>query len=270
MRVLTYNIWDGGINEIGGDRQAQILTVLRDAKADVIALLEARGFHKDEFATLSVWEKELRMTGALACAPSGYHVGLLVRRSYKVVSAETLHASLFTHACLSVQLKTPQGPLSVFAAHLNPFDPDARLTEARHLARAADADSRVLVLGDFNSFSPSDTIDESVLRLPKRVLARHVSALEPNVEEKPALDTRAIGILQWAGFVDLFRRLHPGEPGWTLPTVVGRPRESAHMRLDYIFATEAMAEGAKTCEVVRTPASDFGSDHYPLLAEFRG
>lgn len=268
MRVLCYNLWDGGINEVGGDRQERNLKVLRESKADLIVLPEARGFARDEFATLAEWEKNLGMSGALAPAPSGFHVAMLVRPPLKIVTSQALHPTTFMHACLHAQIESPLGELNVYAVHLNPFDPDARLTEARHIARAAYGEKPVLVLGDFNAFSPRDTIDESVRGLSPRVLARHIFALSPSISEDPPFDTRAIGILEWAGFIDLFRKLHPGEPGWTLPTKVGRPRDSAHMRLDYIFTTESLADRAVGCEVVRTPASDFGSDHYPLLAEF--
>ncbi|MHC4606155.1 MAG: endonuclease/exonuclease/phosphatase family protein [Planctomycetota bacterium] len=269
MKVLTYNIWDGGVNEIGGDRQKKILSVLGDARPDIVALQEASGFDREERDTLAAWAKKLGMEGRLARAPTGYHVAVLARPPMKFLSAEAIHPALFTNACLSARLESPAGEVIVFAVHLNPFDPDARLTEARHVARSAYAEHPVLLMGDFNSFSPRDTVDASVRKLSRRVLARFIAAQEPAVGEDPPFDTRAIGILEWAGFVDVFRRLHPAEPGCTLPTRCPRPRESAQMRLDYIFATEALVERAEKCEVIRTPASDFGSDHCPLAAEFR-
>jgi len=66
-------------------------------------------------------------------------------------------------------------------------------------------------------------------------------------------------VLEQAGYVDLFRRLHPGEPGHTF----SRPG----LRLDYVFATEDLASRAVSCDVVRTPPADVASDHYPLMAD---
>jgi len=60
--------------------------------------------------------------------------------------------------------------------------------------------------------------------------------------------------------VDLFRRFHPGERGETI-------REPP-LRLDYIFATEDLAQRAIRCDVLRTPDTERASDHYPVLADF--
>ena len=266
MRVVSYNIWEGGLNHSGPDRRATILQVLEESGADIVALFEACDFTN----VLPTWEKKLGMTGALAEARSGYHVAILVRPPLKLISAKGVHTPTFYNTCLSARVESEKGELLVMATHLNPFDPAARLTEARHLAREAYDDRPVLLMGDLNAFSPNDKIDPSVHALSPRVLARHLAAPGATVTGNTTYDTRAIGILEWAGYIDLFRKLHPAEPGWTLPTQTGRPRESANMRLDYLFATKPLADQVRKCEVLRTPASGRASDHYPLVAEFAG
>jgi exodeoxyribonuclease-3 len=172
------------------------------------------------------------------------------------------------HACLTARVASPRGELTAIVAHLNPFDPDSRLIEARHLAREAVADQPVLLVGDFNGLSPRDAVEESYYRLPLRVQARHILVNAPAIAESPPLDTRAVALLEWAGFTDVFRKLHPSGPGFTMPTKVNHYPEGARMRIDYVFATPPLAARAKSCEVHQTVETDLGSDHYPLLAEF--
>lgn len=268
VRVLTYNIWDGGINQIAGDRQARLLQILGDSKADIIAIQEAKGFSRNEFDTLSRWGLHLGMQGAIAPAPSGFHVALLIRPPLKLLSSEAIHERIFYNACMSAQIGTPEGVLHVMTVHLNPFDPLVRLSEARHLAREAYDDRPVLLMGDFNGISPRDTVDATVLDLPTRVLARHVALQIHDIGEKPPIDTRAIGILEWSGFVDLYRAHQPSDAGWTIPTKAPNNNKFARMRLDYIFASPPLARRLVRCEVLQTPTTDGASDHYPVLADF--
>ncbi len=71
-----------------------------------------------------------------------------------------------------------------------------------------------------------------------------------------------------AGYVDCLRRLHPGGDEFTCPTY------HPAVRIDYLFATAALAERLADCEVVgrKGPLAEVArraSDHFPVLAEFR-
>jgi exonuclease III len=71
---------------------------------------------------------------------------------------------------------------------------------------------------------------------------------------KPLLD---------AGYVDCFRKLHPQEDGFTLPS----PHPQVH--LDYVFAAPPLDKALSACRVVRLPQEVvLASDHLPVLAEF--
>jgi exodeoxyribonuclease III len=61
--------------------------------------------------------------------------------------------------------------------------------------------------------------------------------------------------------VDVFRTLHPDDPGLTLPT------PSPHVRLDYIFVSRANAGRVIRCEVVRDGTVASASDHFPVIAD---
>jgi exonuclease III len=65
-----------------------------------------------------------------------------------------------------------------------------------------------------------------------------------------------------AGYVDCFRSTHPRKPGWTYPA------DEPWLRLDYVFASPAMAARLRACDVVATTEARAASDHLPLRADF--
>ena len=72
---------------------------------------------------------------------------------------------------------------------------------------------------------------------------------------------RTIQTVVEAGYVDAFRRLHPSDPGLTLPT------SDPHIRLDYVFVPEPEAGRVVACYVVKDPAAVGASDHFPVVAD---
>jgi exodeoxyribonuclease-3 len=123
-----------------------------------------------------------------------------------------------------------------------------RLVGAHYVVGAAPG----IVLGDLNNPRADDPgVAEGFAAWPARRRARHGGS---------GVDDRLFGVLEQGGYVDLFRRLHPGEPGPTVP--------STNLRLDYVFATADLAERAVACEVRRAPEIERASDHLPVVADF--
>jgi endonuclease/exonuclease/phosphatase family metal-dependent hydrolase len=73
---------------------------------------------------------------------------------------------------------------------------------------------------------------------------------------------RTIQTVLDAGYTDAFRKLHPTDPGMTLPTV------APLLRLDYVFVPASQVQRVTTCEVVKTPEAVGASDHFPVVADF--
>jgi endonuclease/exonuclease/phosphatase family metal-dependent hydrolase len=74
---------------------------------------------------------------------------------------------------------------------------------------------------------------------------------------------RTIQVVKDGGYVDVFRSLHPSDPGLTLPTT------TPQVRLDYLFVPAPHLEQVTSCDVVRADAARQASDHFPLLSELR-
>ncbi len=272
LRVLTYNLLEGGRDKLMGDRTETILSVLTDIAPDVAILVEANGFQDED--RRAVFEDALKATAYMAYAPTGFHIALLIGKKYEV----TFHGQepgRFFHAATSATIhltgKSKGGTsivskkLTVIGAHLDPFSPESRLAEARILTRYANPTGRVILAGDFNELSPADALDASVKLLPRRVLARHMKV---PIQGDGEIDSRSHELLQWAGFVDVYRKLNPKKPGWTLLTTRFAAELRSRMRMDFVYATDKMAAKAVKAEVIETDATRRASDHYPILAEF--
>lgn len=76
--------------------------------------------------------------------------------------------------------------------------------------------------------------------------------------------------LQYLGFYDAFRILHPESAGYTFWDYTNRAFETdLGMRIDYLFLSPAMADYLKECFVDKNPRTrPKPSDHTPLTAVF--
>ena len=162
---------------------------------------------------------------------------------------------LSRHAFLEIVLKDL--PIRIFGVHLSAVF--AALTERRRLIelRALIAAIRReqhgfhVVAGDFNTLAPGELFD--IRTMPQRVKA----ALWLSGGR---VRWRTIQLMLDAGYADVFRALHPDDPGLTLPA------PAPQVRLDYVFVPSGDLGRVRTCGVIRTPPATEASDHLPLLA----
>jgi exodeoxyribonuclease-3 len=257
LRVMTYNILEGA-----RDRLDVVASVVRSVDPDVLGITEANGF--DDQARMREVESAFVMKGILGPAKSGFHVALFVRPGWTVEASGPEYYPFF-HAALWAKIRLEkEQTLTAVVAHLNPFGPGERLAEIRALCRHAVPNERALLMGDFNCMAPGDEVDASVLELPRNILARFVKEAGDPI----AFDRREIALAEWAGYVDVYRKLHPKKPGWTLMTTRFGAALRARMRIDYMLATPRFAQRAVSSEVIETTESRRASDHYPLMATF--
>jgi exodeoxyribonuclease-3 len=111
-----------------------------------------------------------------------------------------------------------------------------------------------VIAGDFNTLAPGEQLD--LARLPFRL--RAVLWLTGRT-----IRWQTIQMMLDAGYVDGYRRRHPGDPGFTFPTW------DPHVRLDYAFLPSSHEDRLKEVHVVTRPAAvALASDHLPLLVDF--
>jgi endonuclease/exonuclease/phosphatase family metal-dependent hydrolase len=251
MRLLTYNILKGGQT-----REVEIIEVIESVAPDVVVVqevLEVDHFHRIATA--------LGMSPYLAQSQDRLplRVGLLSR--LPVLEFRTLHLWPLWPSCLQATVRLANGhSLTVFGLHLAAYYPWFLELWRTHQVRALlryiqrTAPGLHLLAGDFNTIAPGD--QASLAEAPLWVKAQAWFQLG-------YIPRWALGSLLDAGYVDCFRKLHPKEEGFTLPS----PRPQ--VRLDYVFATPPLARKLRECRAITEPRKvASASDHLPVLAEF--
>jgi exodeoxyribonuclease-3 len=154
----------------------------------------------------------------------------------------------------------PEGPAPrIFGVHLTAVHSNwterRRVRELRAILQgvARHQEGFHVLAGDFNTLAPGEALD--LRKLPPRL--RAVVWLTGR-----QIRWETIQIMLDASYIDGYRALHPGDPGYTFPTW------DPHVRLDYVFLPLAWSRRLTDCTVVADhPALAQASDHLPLLAE---
>ena len=240
MRILSYNILKGGVG-----REKALAAVINAQAADVVILQEAtRPDIIERLSRLTQMPTHGSMRGRslafLSRVPIADHRWVRPRWSQ--------------HAFLEITL-ADEG-LRIFGVHLSAvhaaWTEVRRVRELRALLAAIKQFDRSphLLVGDFNTLAPNERLD--LAKLPRRL--RWLVWLSGG-----RIRWQTIAIMLGADYVDAFRRLHTADAGYTFPTW------EPHVRLDYAFLSEALAERLRACDVVTShDALREASDHFPL------
>ena len=216
MRLVTWNIWNGGEGRLDA-----IERVLREQDADVVALQEA-----NDRAVVGTLGKRLGMNVVYGEANSAFALAWLSR--LPVSRSENHRLPVLEKTLLEIEVDG----LHLFATHLS-----AGRTKAHEPHRIAEAEAILevagggdVLVGDYNAVHPGDEI-----------------GTPPPEEHLDHVSRRPIELVLEAGYADCYRELHPDERGWTYL--------SWHpwARLDFVFAHRLAPQ---SCAVVQTDASD--------------
>ena len=244
FRLLTYNILKGGIG-----RTQAIADVINACHPDLVLLQEAT-----DAASVALLAKATGMADGRTFQRQS--LGFLSREP--VASCQWIRPRVSRHAFVEV---VPRGEkLRVFGVHLSAvlaaWTEQRRLHELRALLRSIDQHrGRFHVLaGDFNTVAPGEGFE--IGQLPMRL--RPMMWLSGG-----RVRWRTIETVISAGYCDAFRKLHPSEPGMTLPT------HDPMLRLDYVFVPGAQCDRVLQCDVVKHPAALGASDHFPVVADLQ-
>jgi exodeoxyribonuclease III len=292
MRILTYNILLGGTQ-----RLEQLAALIGSTHPDVVGLVEAT----DADVVVELAKRlnmQFRLTGE-GKEKRDWHVALLTRLP---IIESTIHRrpGIFTRRhFLEVTVEGIDGkPLTLYVVHLTS---QARKGQRSILVRRAETHELLrtmashkgtshMVMGDFNSIAPGDTLKAS------RLARRFIQGIEHNRTRSaslgvgqrtlqtiahtiinsrgggylldtigPAYGKGGIDLLLNADYVDCFRQLHPHEPGYTFPSSL------PSLRIDYFFASPELASSLASCTVISEGNGVKGaqaSDHLPVLVEF--
>ena len=242
FKLLSYNIRYGGAG-----RESQLASVIREADPDLVVLQEA--------TDPRVVERLSEETGlGHRAAHRGHSIAYLSRVGVKRHEWHRPRGS--RRHFMEIELEGSD--LVVFGIHLSAvhsfWTERRRMRELRSLLAwvATRGKGFHVMVGDFNTLAPGELLDAR--KLPPRLRALvWLSGGRVNY--------RTIQILLAAGYADSFRRLHPGDAGYTFPTW------EPHVRLDFVFIPREHEARVTDCRVLAGGAPvEEASDHFPLLA----
>ncbi len=249
LRVMTYNILDGGEN-----REAYILKVIQAANPDIVILQEV--YSEKILQSLS---QVLGMQYYFGNGNKRRKVALL---SKLPVSNFKSHHPIFPiwRNFIDAEIKiAPSKTVNILGVH-----PMANLGIVFEIWRFLEASFIIdhiqkanmqpcLIAGDFNAISPGEKVNTQSMP----TWLKWLIYLQGNRVYHFSI-TKYLS----AGFTDCYRLMN-SDAGFTLPP----PEPNA--RLDYIFVDIIMKGFLKRCWVVREPESvNYASDHFPVMAEF--
>ena len=243
LRVLSYNVPVG----FRGDdkRHKDALAWISAQKPDVVALQELNDYTHERL------REDARAWGHrhahLHRVQSGFHLGLTSREP--ITSPHLISGPGIWHGVLHARTFG----IDFFVLHLAPKPESVRLPETKIVleeVRKIQSNRASVLLGDFNS--PSRLDDDYY---------RRESAHEAKYN---VMDLYLAG-----GWVDVVNR-HQGaltEAQASVPTLIKENRWG-FWRIDYILASAPLATRCVFARVMKDPATDHLSDHYPVMADF--
>jgi exodeoxyribonuclease-3 len=255
--VITYNVWNGF--EAENQRRDTFVKWARQQNADVIAFQELNNFTQVSFSELArTWGH----TYVVISKEKGYPVGISSRYPIKNVYRliEGMH-----HGCLYAEING----ISFFVVHFSPFSSVKRGQEAdaviKYLEQKNKLNDQTIILGDFNSFSPVDSLFYATSGARDSMFAAETkNKILQNLNVKHQIDYRVVSrFFNW-GFNDSFALFHKTFERSYPTKVFGSVAVSNECRIDHLLISKKLMDKCQSLQIVKDSITDTLSDHYPL------
>ncbi len=254
MKIISYNILEGMKDDTTANKQVFAAWV-RQQDPDILALQETNGFTQESLQALA---ESYGHPYAILCKEPGYPPAITSK--YPIVNVRRVTDNM-THGFVMADI----GGYHVISIHLNPHSRAKRMKEAEillHTLATQDDPTKWIIMGDFNSFSPYDSLhyadgQYARLQIQRRVKSPHLQNLN-NDRADFSVQSR---ILE-SGLVDVSHLMHKDYQS-TFPTVRYTGKNSLHHRYDYIFVSKDLKGKVRDQQILRDEFTDQHSDHYP-------
>lgn len=252
MRILSYNILDGG-----ADRVDAVSQVIGSQRPDIVALVEA-----DDASVVERLASKLEMD--FIHAPGNSHAAALLSRFpiAETINHAPMHPDL-EKSLLEAAVALPDGgdvTVGVVHLHARAYNADEAIRQ-RELDVILDAFAPHraagrphLLCGDFNANAPYQRIDPARCKKKTR-LAWHANG--------GGLPRRAVQHLLDAGYIDTLHAFDPEAAATHATFTTTHPGQ----RVDYIFAHGIDPARIRAAQVVTAPPSTEASDHFPVAVD---
>jgi len=260
LTIVSYNVWYGFTRV--PERKETWIAWMKDRAPDVVSLQELNEYSSQKLA------EDARNYGhaySVLLKEDGFPTGITSRFPIEDIQ-RTLEG--FHHGLLRVRI---QG-IYFYVIHLHPSNWETRKDEITRILqdiKGLPSDSEVILAGDFNTFSPLDSIFYAHGKLEPFFDVRDVKYGEKNLNQGK-LDYSVIKDVMDAGLIDLEASTRGSSyvfPG-SFPTRIEKEGEQGDQRrLDYVFASRNLAKHVIRAEIICSDSAQILSDHLPVVVE---
>lgn len=255
FKVLSYNVLKG----LQQDSLVfkEYFEWVKAIDPDIVAYQEMNGFTQK---TLEKFAAQYNHPYAIQSKEDGFPVALSAK--YPIINVKKVVDNMW-HAFIYAKIND----IHVFVIHFSPFNYKKKKEEVTNiLAHAAEipANEKILIMGDFNSVSKRDAAEYSEAMLQGMREREKKEAHIRNLNNGQ-IDYSVTGDVEAAGFKDTFW-LSNKKFVHSVPTKkygTANPK-----RIDFMFASPAMAKELKSSVIIHDIHTDQMSDHYPVLVTF--
>lgn len=262
IKILSYNVLYG-LKEDSVNIEWYI-SLINDLQPDIVATQEMNGWKQK---TLEELAKRYGHPYALQSKEDGFPVALTSKTpmvNFRKVTENMWHSYIYAKV---------RG-IHIFVIHFSPFSYQKRLEEVSDIiaqTREIPVSEPILIMGDFNSLSGSDSDhygDELLQSMQNQEKKQdHIRNLNNG-----RIDYSVLGRLEEAGFKDSYKLLTK-EFTASFPTfkdgngnirenITGIPR-----RIDFVWCNASAAKLVTKSIIIKNKLTDVISDHYPVYVE---
>ena len=260
LKIISYNVWYG-FTQVP-ERKEKWIAWMNEQGPDIVSLQELNEYTHQKLA------EDARSYGHSYSAilkEEGFPTGITSR--YPIEDIKIIKEG-FHHGLLRVRIEQ----IYFYVIHLHPSNWEIRKNEINQILRNIDElppGSQVVLAGDFNTFSPLDSIYYSHGRLEPFFNERDVLYDEKNLD-KGKLDYSVIQAVMDFGLIDLEASSRSSTYNFSgsFPTLVEKEGEHGDQRrLDYVFASKNLAIKLGKANIIATDTALILSDHMPVVIE---
>jgi endonuclease/exonuclease/phosphatase family metal-dependent hydrolase len=260
LRIVSHNVWYGFTKV--PDRKKTWIAWMNEQDPDIVSLQELNGYTPQKLAEDAL---SYGHDYSALLKEEGFPTGITSR--YPIEDIQRITKG-FHHGLLRVRIEQ----IYFYVIHLHPSDWETRKTEIKQILQDIEelpSDSKVILAGDFNTFSPLDSLYYSHGKLEPFFHERDVQYGEKNLNNGK-LDYTVIQEVMDFGLIDLEAgsRVAPYSFPGSFPTLVEKEGEHGDQRrLDYVFASRNLAKNVTQAKIISSDTALILSDHLPVVVD---
>lgn len=255
LTVLSYNILEGMKTDVSTKKQLFAAWV-GIKNPDIFAIQEANGFTEETLATLA---KSYGHNFSVLVKQTGYPVALTSK--YPITAIERINTGM-THGFIIAKILD----YNIVVLHLNPHNYEIRRAEIKIVLdkiTANKATSKLLVMGDFNSYSALYTANFADGTLINTLKQKESATPGTKYLDNGKLEFKVQQSVLDFGLLDVIYQLEQKDPA---NAKIINPTKN---KIDYIYASKDLMPSIVSGNFIKDDFTAKYSDHIPIIINLK-